>query len=573
MYDTNSRGNRPTIRLMLVDTHEERLVEHIVSERSETPYIALSYVWGQTPMLQTSMSNLADLKAPGALSTQAVHLPRTVRDAMALVKGIGYKFLWVDALCIVQDGPNKCKEIEEMNLIYMRARLTIVAMAGGDANSGLPGVMPGTRTQPAVVIDGYKLLAKLPSFEVELKRSRHFTRGWTYQEMLLASRCLFVSPYQVHFRCTKGTASEGRGPEIKSSIFHTVSTLIWPIQDVDSTRFINAYEDYVKAYTRRFLTYDNDILNAFTGVLKELSLLFASSFHEAIPGADIVRALLWCPTASPKRRSSTTKPPTDSTPYFPSWSWIGWKGPITYAVSRIGKATDRTDMQGLLLEASLQWKRAGATGFEKIKTTNTAQGEPKGTSCGFDDCHISLKTDDKDRHTAPQEVLTVWPNAESQGRAQDSPAELTNLSILRFRASTVMAGSYYFGECEFRQVESYDSVETMQFLPIYDVHKRQCGGLYNPAVNGLTLNESQQFSIIAMSAFRTTNYSAHGLIDDHYGFMYNGGPDRSKCRCLLHIILIKSHGEIAERVATGLMHPKAWSNAQPRPEYTLINLA
>ncbi|KAK1655409.1 hypothetical protein BDP81DRAFT_388343 [Colletotrichum phormii] len=39
----------------------------------------------------------------GSLGPNTLGLPKTVRDAMMLVKALGIKYIWVDALCILQD--------------------------------------------------------------------------------------------------------------------------------------------------------------------------------------------------------------------------------------------------------------------------------------------------------------------------------------------------------------------------------------------------------------------------------------------------------------------------------------
>jgi hypothetical protein len=74
-------------------------------------------------------------------------IPKTIRDAIRLTREIGERFLWVDALCIMQDEPNdKAEQIKHMGSIYKGSVLTIVAACGIDATYGLPGVEPNSRT-------------------------------------------------------------------------------------------------------------------------------------------------------------------------------------------------------------------------------------------------------------------------------------------------------------------------------------------------------------------------------------------------------------------------------------------
>lgn len=66
-------------------------------------YVTLSYVWGTFLSFMTTKANIKELESPGILRTLAHQLPKTIRDAIDLVRMLGYRFLWVDRLCIVQD--------------------------------------------------------------------------------------------------------------------------------------------------------------------------------------------------------------------------------------------------------------------------------------------------------------------------------------------------------------------------------------------------------------------------------------------------------------------------------------
>jgi hypothetical protein len=82
----------------------------------------------------------------GVLQNIWLNLPKTIRDAIDLVRALKERYLWVDALCLVQnDQADMQKGIDIMDIIYERAVMTIVAASGDSANSGLPGVHRGSR--------------------------------------------------------------------------------------------------------------------------------------------------------------------------------------------------------------------------------------------------------------------------------------------------------------------------------------------------------------------------------------------------------------------------------------------
>jgi hypothetical protein len=63
---------------------------------------------------------------------------------MIVTKELHIRYLWVDALCIVQDDlSEKYTQMAIMAQIYLHAAVCLVAAAGSDANAGLPGVSTG----------------------------------------------------------------------------------------------------------------------------------------------------------------------------------------------------------------------------------------------------------------------------------------------------------------------------------------------------------------------------------------------------------------------------------------------
>ncbi|KAI5792351.1 hypothetical protein FPQ18DRAFT_409135 [Pyronema domesticum] len=91
----------------------------VVDAKAEWDYFALSYVWGQTrPMLQLVLDNKDQLYEEGALAQDTHLIPHTIIDAIEAVRRIDGKYIWVDALCIMQDDyDEKVKVIGEMDLI------------------------------------------------------------------------------------------------------------------------------------------------------------------------------------------------------------------------------------------------------------------------------------------------------------------------------------------------------------------------------------------------------------------------------------------------------------------------
>ncbi len=65
-------------------------------------------------------------------------LPKSFQHAIMVTSDLGYKYLWIDALCIIQDSPEDwLKEGIQMALIYKNAMCNISATASKDSHGGL----------------------------------------------------------------------------------------------------------------------------------------------------------------------------------------------------------------------------------------------------------------------------------------------------------------------------------------------------------------------------------------------------------------------------------------------------
>lgn len=101
---------------------------------SQLKYVALSYVRGGNQRITLQRSNYADLQNGRSLVGR---VPRTIEDALYLTGALGVQYLWVDALCIVQDdNADKEAQIGNMGSVCTHSLFTIIAAAGGDAEAG-----------------------------------------------------------------------------------------------------------------------------------------------------------------------------------------------------------------------------------------------------------------------------------------------------------------------------------------------------------------------------------------------------------------------------------------------------
>ncbi|KAH9203601.1 heterokaryon incompatibility protein-domain-containing protein, partial [Leptodontidium sp. 2 PMI_412] len=192
--DRHGRGCKSPLRSFKPDNVIDCVSRSVVLTPPGSDYIALSYVWGKPH------GNSQDL-----LISDFQKLPATIRDAIAVVLALGYRYLWIDRYCIEQtDSLARNLQIQQMGNIYNNASVTIIAAAGSSPYYGLPGVSQMPRiAQPRETILGSTIVGFPDHPRESIQNSVWNTRAWTYQEALLSRRRLIFSEQQVYFECQK----------------------------------------------------------------------------------------------------------------------------------------------------------------------------------------------------------------------------------------------------------------------------------------------------------------------------------------------------------------------------------
>ncbi|GKZ29614.1 hypothetical protein AbraIFM66950_005768 [Aspergillus brasiliensis] len=356
-----SSPTRPPFTLKVIDCQ----TREIVPLQPDWEYLALSYVWGP-PSAENTAVQIKNLK-----SSLPDRVHGTIEDAITVVRNIGGRYLWVDKYCIDQDdAQEKHDQISRMDLIYSGAYATIIAAGSDISVSGLPGVGAVPRrpqpqaTSPTASGNNLGLVSTLPSIRHALATSPWISRGWTFQEVILSRRCLFFTDFQVYFMCGEATHCESTVLSTAHlSSMATAPTAAKPNSNdvLDSARFTHqksqdpsyysttpsrqwAFRTHLSHYSSRNLSYNTDAINAFRGILARsnhptyygIPFLFGeeSSYTLACePDFRFACALAWEPIYRPPRIGSNDNGDDGHLlrrREFPSWSWAGWIGQVSY---------------------------------------------------------------------------------------------------------------------------------------------------------------------------------------------------------------------------------------------------
>jgi hypothetical protein len=322
----------------------------VVDAPAGCEYVALSYLWGSV----TDRSHKPSLDV-------WLEIPRTIRHSIAITQRLGYRYLWVDRYvrrpllnqtltdrfieCIDQgNAESKRVQIEQMGGIYASAQLTLIAAAGCDPTYGLPGLDPDSRPKLRSLELGSVRLTLLPPLEgfKEITKSTWATRGWTLQEGFLSKRRLVFLNSQVVFVCDTGAQYEGAisNTQVACALEYRDG---WLPQDYrfNPDTLVNA-KGCLAVFSRRHLSFESDSLDAIVGALNTFKkqsvhhiwgVPFRRTLDDStrrfsaqpertriVPAAyESGLAMFWAHWKFCKRR-----------PEFPSWSPMGWSGPISW---------------------------------------------------------------------------------------------------------------------------------------------------------------------------------------------------------------------------------------------------
>jgi hypothetical protein len=195
-------------------------------------YVALSHVWGTGKGPRTTKESLKSHLKGIAWST----LPRAFQEAVVLTRALGIRYLWIDALCLVQDDIQaKLEESVRMDEIFGNAFLTIAATSAADSSS--QPLFPA-KTQPFKIqaTDNKGRLSKVYvreqpshySFKAPFDEGSHMNewelpfniseeanlhtpllkRAWAYTERLLSPRVLHFTKSEMIMECREGYSCE-----------------------------------------------------------------------------------------------------------------------------------------------------------------------------------------------------------------------------------------------------------------------------------------------------------------------------------------------------------------------------
>jgi hypothetical protein len=371
-------------------------------DRDRSTYVALSYCWGGIQSYVTTLANIDSHTK--RLDWESI--PATIRDAIKTTRDLGIRYLWVDALCIIQDSPeDKSVEIGGMNKIYKDATVTIAAAVASNVQEGFLAI----REAP----DGTEIMFPCPDNRVgkiwmvekeeysEEESGPLYYRAWALQERILSPRLLIYGHRELIWQCyelhnaqvapthlsVRGTHEPIRLP---ADIYHLRLHSTYP----NNVKFDFAlWKRIVISYSKCSLTLPEDKLPALAGIVNDLSRVWKIGYFAGHWSSKFIPQLCWYldnySADSQSIHESGQKHQEISIGRSqihraPSWSWASVDGSIAFGSNECNPGFDDSIFVRCIMNPPFQ-----GSSFDEVMSGKVWSAQLSGAITAFNELNAS----------------------------------------------------------------------------------------------------------------------------------------------------------------------------------------
>ncbi|KAI1369914.1 heterokaryon incompatibility protein-domain-containing protein [Xylaria arbuscula] len=287
-----------------------------------TKYMTLSHCWGGADIVKLTAGTLEQFQTEIPLPD----LPKNFKDAASVTLFMGYEYLWIDSLCIIQDSIEDWgREAGTMGNVYRYSICTIAAAAATNPHDGFFVERDARSFTPCQIVptgrNGRGVYAE--NWRDRLGRETLHTRGWVCQESALSPRTLYFRTRMVDWNCTMASAVENdtematwtQRPGIKQDFYQLLDK-----SRGEYTSWSSAWWSIIAEYTKCNLTFDKDRWPAIMGLATAVETQSGRRLVHGLWEANLPVELMWKISNPLKGKRLESE--------APSWSWLGWTSPV-----------------------------------------------------------------------------------------------------------------------------------------------------------------------------------------------------------------------------------------------------
>jgi hypothetical protein len=251
-----------------------------------------------------------------------------------VTENLGLQYLWIDALCIVQDDEeDRAREIELMGHVYENAEVTIVASRAKKVQDGfLQSLLPYGYNRPDWVFKmryrdltgQFSPVVIAPKF-FRTPEDYLAKRAWAFQERLFSYRILEYSSTCIHWSCQSNYDCDRQGGKCSARKLEEGIEIFRGLPDRNAAVTMKTWHKLVDTYSQKLLTIHKDRLPAIAGIAERYGLLSEVQYLAGIWRSSLPSGLLWIVDGAAVRYKFQ---PRSLTFIAPSWSWASTLQPI-----------------------------------------------------------------------------------------------------------------------------------------------------------------------------------------------------------------------------------------------------
>ena len=271
-------------------------------------YVTLSHCWGGS---RPVVNNKEDLERY-AQCLPFNMLPKTFQDAVTATRRLGFRYLWIDSICIVQGSVEDWqRESSKMAEIFQNSSLTIAGPAALHSNHGFlqrePRISNAVyrlhcrnvdgNTDDALLVRWERDIVQQPCLQKLEPHSLFPERGWIMQERLLSPRILYFGSRMVFWECfTLNQSEELHLPwsdDFKQNYWNRTLHHRGDKDKVGAAELYPSWDALVGAFSRTLLTNPMDRLPALSGLAQNMQRQLGDVYLAGLWQKDLLRGLKW----------------------------------------------------------------------------------------------------------------------------------------------------------------------------------------------------------------------------------------------------------------------------------------
>jgi len=344
---SGAKARQYPARLLFIDKSIVRLIDtEYIDDSGAEPfrYLALSYTWGDKAVHKRYFTT-TDTYKQHCTAIPRQSLPNLFVDALTITQNLEIKYLWIDALCIVQgEGGDWETEAERMHATFSAAYCVLAASHCAGTSDRILVERP---RQPLINFrdNGLAFSEDIDDFQLEVIEGAMNKRGWVLQERALARRTIYFAEKQTYWECGQGVRCETL-TKMTNKIASFLGDANFPQvahQDSYGAR-IRLLQDLYQRYSRLGFSVSTDRPVAIAGLETRLINAFETSGGFGLFERYLGRSLLWIRAPEAARLTKIQFGPAQRNP-VPSWSWMAYEGAISFLDLPFGQVDWTVDVE------------------------------------------------------------------------------------------------------------------------------------------------------------------------------------------------------------------------------------